>query len=89
MDPYGGRVTIAASELNEMLTLPVPDLLRRARMGLQLFPDIPAMMDHLARYMADEICSNNERKTPTRWIVPIGPVAQYSIGLETYRRPHG
>ncbi|MBV9085179.1 MAG: hypothetical protein JOZ62_21085 [Acidobacteriaceae bacterium] len=29
--------------------------------------------------MADELRSNNARREPTRWILPVGPVAQYSV----------
>lgn len=63
--------------LDETLTLPVNDLLNRARVGVRLFPTIPEMMEHLARSMADEIRNNNQSRQPTRWILPVGPVAHY------------
>lgn len=64
-------------DLHRILTLPVAELLRQARVGLRLFPGLPAMMEHFAQAMADEIRRNNELGQPTRWILPVGPVAQY------------
>jgi glucosamine-6-phosphate deaminase len=68
--------------LDEMLRLPTEQLLERARVGVRLFPDIPTMMEYMARSMADEIRANNERGKPTRWILPVGPVKQYFRLLE-------
>ena len=39
--------------LQQWLSLPVAELLSRARMGVRLFPDIPAMMEHFARLVPD------------------------------------
>lgn len=72
--------------LDEILSLPVEDLLKRARAGVQLFATIPDMMEHLARSMADEIRLNNQKGHPTRWILPVGPVAQYSQLVEICNR---
>ncbi|HUY14411.1 MAG TPA: glucosamine-6-phosphate isomerase [Terriglobia bacterium] len=72
--------------LEEQLSLPAEELVRRARMGLRLFPDVAAMMDYLARSMADEIRDRNSRGEPTRWILPVGPVAQYSRLVEITNR---
>ncbi len=66
-----------AMTLEQILQLPAPDLVRGARMGVRLFADVPAMMEHFARIMAEELAENNRRGEPTRWIVPVGPVAQY------------
>lgn len=63
--------------LEEILSLPVDEVIKRAKMGVRLFPDIPSMIEHFARSMADEIRANNEQHKPTRWILPVGPVAQY------------
>jgi len=63
--------------LEEILTLPTESLSKSGKMGLRLFPNVPAMIEYFARSMADEIRSNNERNDPTRWILPVGPVAQY------------
>ena len=52
--------------LQQWLSLPVAELLTRARLGVRLFPDVPAMMEHFARSMADEISSNNARNEPKR-----------------------
>ena len=74
--------------LEEQLTLPVGEVLQHARMGCRLFPDIPAMLDHLARSMADEIRGRNALGEPTRWILPVGPVAQYARLVEITNREH-
>lgn len=62
---------------DEILSLPVEELLGRARVGVRLFQDVPAMIEFFARSMADELISNNRAGRPTRWILPVGPVAQY------------
>ncbi|MGH9431300.1 MAG: 6-phosphogluconolactonase [Terriglobia bacterium] len=72
--------------LEEQLSLPIGDLLHQARMGFRLFPDIASMMDELARSMADEISDGNRRGEPTRWILPVGPVAQYVRLVEITNR---
>jgi glucosamine-6-phosphate deaminase len=72
--------------LQQWLSLPVAELLSRARLGVRLFPDIPAMMEHFARSMADEISCNNAKNEPTRWILPVGPVAQYFRLVEICNR---
>jgi glucosamine-6-phosphate deaminase len=63
--------------LEEILGLSAERMVKLARVGVRLFPDIPSMMEHMARSMADEIRTNNDRGKPTRWILPVGPVRQY------------
>jgi glucosamine-6-phosphate deaminase len=72
--------------LEEQLRLPLEEVLQRARMGCQIFPDIPSMLDQLARLMADEIRDRNAQGEPTRWILPVGPVAQYARLVEITNR---
>ncbi len=72
--------------LEEQLSLPIGELLHSARMGFRLFPDLQSMMDYFARSMADEIRERNARNEPTRWILPVGPVAQYSRLVEITNR---
>jgi glucosamine-6-phosphate deaminase len=74
--------------LEEIFSLPVEGLTKQAKLGVRLFPDIPAMMEYFARSMADEISTNNERNQPTRWILPVGPVAQYFRLTEICNREH-
>lgn len=73
-------------DLQEILALPVPELLRQARMGVRLFPGIPAMIDSFADAMLDELRENNGRGEPTRWILPVGPVMQYVKVVEVSNR---
>jgi len=74
--------------LEQIFSLPVESLTNLAKLGVRLFPDIPAMMEYFARSMADEITANNDRSHPTRWILPVGPVAQYFRLVEICNREH-
>lgn len=79
-------VRCTAVTVHEILQLPISELSRRSSIGVRLFPDIPAMMEHFARSMADELAENNRRHEPTRWIVPVGPVAHYYRLVEICNR---
>lgn len=74
--------------LEQIFGLPVESLAKLAKLGVRLFPDIPAMIEYFARSMAEEIRTNSERKQPARWILPVGPVAQYSQLVEICNREH-
>lgn len=74
--------------LEEIFNLPVEGLTKQSKLGIRLFPDIPAMIEYFARSMADEISTNNDRNQPTRWILPVGPVAQYFRLTEICNREH-
>jgi len=72
--------------LTQLLQMPVEELLRGARLGVRLFPTIDAMIEQFADSMASELEANNGAGRPTRWIVPVGPTAQYWRLLETCHR---
>src|SRR5262245_32461003 len=59
--------------LDPLFALSVQELRARARIGIHLEPNIPRLLDHFARSIADEIRS---RET-TRLILPVGPMGQY------------
>jgi len=61
----------------DILCLPIPDLLARARLGVRLFASVDAMLDNMADGMLDELRQNNAGDQPTRWILPVGPIRQY------------
>jgi len=48
-------------------------------MRLEIVPDLPALYQHFARSVADEIRANNSVGKPTRLILPVGPVDQYPV----------
>src|SRR5579859_6866985 len=73
-------------ELRRILTLPVADLAAQGRCGIRLFRDVPAMIEQFADSMADELRANNAAGNPTRWILPVGPVAQYARLVEVSNR---
>ncbi len=59
--------------LPEYLTIPAAELSRRSKVRLVILPDLPALFQHFARSIADEILENNRRGLPTRLILPVGP----------------
>jgi glucosamine-6-phosphate deaminase len=68
--------------MNPIFSMPVIELLDRARMGVRLFPTIDATLAHMAESMLDELRQNNASGQPTRWILPVGPVKQYRTIVE-------
>lgn len=64
-------------ETAPLMTAPVEELRRLARIGFRLTPDHDSLLDDFARSIADEIKSRNALGEPTRLILPVGPVAQY------------
>jgi len=59
--------------LDPLFTLSVDELRARARIGIHIEPDIPRLLDHFARSIADEIRSSEVG----RFILPVGPMGQY------------
>jgi glucosamine-6-phosphate deaminase len=72
--------------LEDMLNIPVEILLQRAKVGARLFRDLSSMIEYFACSMAHEIRANNQQQQPTRWILPVGPVAQYFRLVEMSNR---
>lgn len=50
-----------------------------SRYPLTVHRDRAALYASLAREMADELADNNRAGRPTRWILPVGPKAQYPL----------
>ncbi|MEZ5400622.1 MAG: hypothetical protein R2729_13200 [Bryobacteraceae bacterium] len=69
-----------------LLSCPVDELRARARVRFRLLPDIAAVIEDFAASMAAEIRDRNARGEPARLILPVGPVAQYPILVETTNR---
>src|SRR5258708_13768807 len=59
--------------LDPLFGFSVEELRARARIGIHLEPDIPRLLDHFARSIADEI----RAREMTRLILPVGPMGQY------------
>jgi glucosamine-6-phosphate deaminase len=76
----------AESKLDRLMRLPVEELETRARLRFRLLPDIPALLAHFARSIAEEIQARNQRGEPARLILPVGPVAQYPMLAEISNR---
>ena len=73
-------------EIFELLDLPVEELRRRARTPFRLLRDIPALMEDFADSILNEIREHNQRGEPTRFILPVGPVAHYRKVVEVSNR---
>ena len=73
-------------ELATLTSLPVPELRQRARIPFRLVANRTTLLDDFARSMVDEIRTHNERREPTRLILPVGPVAQYATAVEISNR---
>jgi len=77
---------MTSAQIADLMQLPLDELRRRARVPFRLLPDIPSVLNHFARSVADEISSRNQRGQPTRLILPVGPVAQYQTMVEICNR---
>lgn len=73
-------------ELQEILTIPVKDLKKKSKVGVEILPDKKSLYEHFARSIADEIKESNKKGKPTRLILPVGPVEQYPILAEITNR---
>ena len=71
---------------SSLMTAPVDELQRQARIRFRLTPDHDSLLDDFARSIADEIKAGNARGEPTRLILPVGPVAHYPTLVETCNR---
>ncbi|MFI7417216.1 6-phosphogluconolactonase [Nonomuraea sp. NPDC049684] len=69
----------SAELTDEMLSMSAEELAAIARHPLTVYPDTTELYYRLAREMADELRARNMRGEPTRWILPVGPKAQYPI----------
>ncbi len=65
--------------LPQYLRIPPDELARASQVRLEIVPDLPALFQHFARHIADEIKTNNAAGKPSRLILPVGPVDQYPI----------
>lgn len=74
------------SELSVLSRLPVDELRAEARLPFRLVPDIPALIEDFAQSIVGEIRERNRRGEPTRFILPVGPVAQYRRAVEICNR---
>jgi len=59
--------------LDPLFGIGVKELRAQARIGIHLEPDIPRLLDHFARSIADQI----RAREVTRCILPVGPMGQY------------
>jgi glucosamine-6-phosphate deaminase len=72
--------------LPEYLHIPAAELAQGGKVALKILPDLPALYQHFARSIADEIQENNRLGNPTRLILPVGPLDQYPILAEICNR---
>jgi len=72
--------------LPDYLTISATGLARTSKVRLEILPDLPALFQHFARSIADEITENNRLGKPTRLILPVGPLGQFPILAEISNR---
>jgi glucosamine-6-phosphate deaminase len=61
------------------LSIPAEELPKLSKVRLEIVPDVPALYQHFARSIADEIQTRNAACSPTRLVLPVGPVGQYPL----------
>jgi glucosamine-6-phosphate deaminase len=72
MAPTGGEL-----DWDAMMRLPTPDLVAMSRVPLRVFDHGEAMMDSLARAIADLVAERNAHGLSTGLIFPVGPKRHY------------
>jgi glucosamine-6-phosphate deaminase len=72
--------------LDEILAVPVGNLKKYSKTGVEVLPDKQSIFEHFARAIADEIKEHNKEGKPTKIILPVGPVEQYPILAEITNR---
>ena len=77
---------MTSDELARLMELPVDELRRRARIPFRLLPDQASLISDFARSLVDQIRTHNQRGEPARFILPVGPVAQYRQVVEISNR---
>lgn len=66
-------------EIRKLLKMSREEMVEKAEGKLEILPDLPALEEHFASAIAEEIKANNQEKKPTKLILPVGPVGQYPI----------
>lgn len=77
---------MTSDELARLMELPVDELRRRARIPFRLLPDQASLISDFADSLVDQIRTRNQRGEPARFILPVGPVAQYRQVVEISNR---
>ncbi|MBN2449907.1 MAG: glucosamine-6-phosphate isomerase [Lentisphaeria bacterium] len=72
-------------EIRELLGLDPERVRQRARERLHVSGDVDGIYRALADAMAAEVRNGNREGRPTRLILPVGPVGQYPLFLDTIR----
>jgi glucosamine-6-phosphate deaminase len=61
------------------LDIPPNELADNSKIPITILPDQDALYEHFARSIVEEIKHNNKTGSPTRLILPVGPVGQYPL----------
>ncbi len=72
--------------LSQYLSISAAELAHASKVPLVILPDLPALYQHFARSIADEIGENNRQGKPTRLILPVGPLGQFPVLVEICNR---
>ena len=80
------RVPERAQEISALLGLSVEQVRQASGRRLSVLPTLDELYDAFAGEMVEAIQTQNRRGEPTRFILPVGPVDQYSIFVEKVRK---
>lgn len=72
--------------ISEYFSSPAAELVQFSKVKLKILPDLPALYQHFARSIADEIKENNRQGRPTRLILPVGPLGQVPVLVDICNR---
>ncbi len=73
--------SITRSQLHRWCTIPRDTLASHPGSKvdrIDMYPTKAATMEHIGNLMAQEIIANNKAGKPTKWILPAGPLEQYT-----------
>jgi glucosamine-6-phosphate deaminase len=65
--------------LDDIVSIPAEKLAAVSKVRVEIVPDLDGLYSHFARSIADEIKAHNAAGSPTRLILPVGPVGQYPL----------
>lgn len=71
--------TVGDADFEKMMAMPPQDIAEWARVGVNIVKDQHSIYKNMARSMADNIINNNQKGSPTKMILPVGPTPQYPM----------
>ena len=73
------RQVLSKEDLSKLLSLPAEEINDWSPVKVKIVDDLDELYGSFARSIADKIKENNKKNKPSRFILPVGPIAQYPI----------